>query len=148
MFGPPLRQTALPFRSRAVVSPMTALEERMEKLGVREDDLREQFVLGSGPGGQKINKTASCVRLLHQPSGVEVKCQEGRSREANRELARQRLCEIIEAEAREKRRRQARQRARKRYAKRKESRAQRAKRLQLKKIRSEKKKLRGPVARD
>ena len=64
-----------------------ALEQRMAALRVSEEDLVEKFILGSGPGGQKINKTSSCVYLKHVPSGIEVKCQSGRSREANRHQA-------------------------------------------------------------
>ena len=45
------------------------LKERMERLGIREDELEEHFIRGSGKGGQKINKTASCVQLIHPPSG-------------------------------------------------------------------------------
>ena len=69
---------------------------RMEKLGIREDDLLEKFILGSGRGGQKINKTSSCVYLKHIPSGIEIKCQRDRSRELNRYYARKDLCEKIE----------------------------------------------------
>jgi protein subunit release factor B len=69
---------------------------RMERLGIREDDLIEKFVLGSGAGGQKINKTSSCVYLKHLPTGIEIKCQRERSRELNRALARRELCDRIE----------------------------------------------------
>lgn len=69
---------------------------RMEKLGVQEGDLIEKFILGSGSGGQKINKTNSCVYLKHLPSGLEIKCQRDRSRAMNRFLARRDLCEKIE----------------------------------------------------
>jgi protein subunit release factor B len=72
------------------------LQERMERLGIREDDLVEKFILGSGKGGQKINKTSSCVYLKHLPSGIEIKCQKERSRELNRFYARRDLCEKIE----------------------------------------------------
>lgn len=72
------------------------LEKRMEKLSIREEELVEKFILGSGKGGQKINKTSSCVYLKHLPSGTEVKCQQGRSREMNRFYARRLLCEKIE----------------------------------------------------
>jgi len=68
----------------------------MARLGVREADLIEKFVLGSGSGGQKVNKTASCVYLRHVTSGIEVKCQWERSREMNRFLARRELCERLE----------------------------------------------------
>lgn len=74
-----------------------ALQERMLKLGILEKDLVEKFILGSGSGGQKINKTSSCVYLHHLPSGIEIKCQRDRSRELNRFLARRELCDQIEA---------------------------------------------------
>lgn len=72
------------------------LERRMLALGVREEDLIEKFVLGSGRGGQKINKTSSCVYLKHRPTGIEVKCQSERSRALNRYYARKALCQRLE----------------------------------------------------
>lgn len=73
-----------------------ALAARMKRCGIREEDLVEKFILGSGAGGQKINKTASCVYLKHLPTGIEVKCQRDRSRALNRYLARRELCEKLE----------------------------------------------------
>lgn len=70
----------------------------MQELGIVEDDLRELFILGSGKGGQKQNKTASCVQLKHLSSGLEVKCQKTRSRELNRYYARTELCDKLEAQ--------------------------------------------------
>ncbi len=94
----------------------------MTGLGVTEDTLMEKFIQGSGSGGQKINKTASCVYLKHLTSGIEVKCQQQRSRELNRYIARRELCERLEeirdgkksarTQAREKIRRQKRRRSR------------------------------------
>jgi protein subunit release factor B len=72
------------------------LEERMAHLGIREEDISEQFVLSSGPGGQNVNKRSTCVMLKHIPTGIEVKCQEERYREMNRYRARQRLCDKYE----------------------------------------------------
>lgn len=72
------------------------LEERMVRLGILDADLVEKFVLGSGKGGQKINKTASCVYIRHEPTGFELKCQKTRSRAANRFHARRKLCDRIE----------------------------------------------------
>ena len=72
------------------------MEARMEKLGITEDSMVEKFIQGNGSGGQKINKTASCVYLKHTPSGIEIKCQQQRSRELNRFLARRELCERLE----------------------------------------------------
>ncbi len=71
---------------------------RMHSLGIHEDDLTEKFILGSGSGGQKINKTSSCVWIKHEPTGITVKCQKERSRELNRYFARQRLCEKLDFE--------------------------------------------------
>ena len=61
--------------------------EKLAALGVRASDVEEKFVRGTGPGGQKINKTSSTVWLRHGPTGVEVRCQRERSQTANRELA-------------------------------------------------------------
>ena len=65
----------------------SALRARLAGLGVRADDVDERFIRGSGPGGQKINKTSSTVWLRHGPTGVEVRCQRERSLAANRVLA-------------------------------------------------------------
>ncbi len=73
-----------------------ALKDRMEKLGVRESDFKESFVRSSGPGGQKVNKTSSCVFLIHTPTGLTVKCQQERSQTMNRFLARRILLDRIE----------------------------------------------------
>ncbi|MHB8769460.1 MAG: peptide chain release factor family protein [Syntrophales bacterium] len=74
----------------------TALRERMERLGVREEEFRETFIRSSGPGGQKVNKTSSCVYLVHEPTGLSVKCQQERSQTLNRFLARRILLDRIE----------------------------------------------------
>ncbi|GAB7351277.1 hypothetical protein MBLNU459_g1695t1 [Dothideomycetes sp. NU459] len=61
-----------------------------------EGDITEAFLKGTGPGGQKINKTSSAVQLKHLPTGLVVKCQETRSRSQNRKIARRILSERIE----------------------------------------------------
>jgi protein subunit release factor B len=73
------------------------IERRLTKLGAPPSSLLEKFIQGSGSGGQKINKTSSCVYLKHLPTGIEVKCQGERSRETNRQLAREELCRKIQA---------------------------------------------------
>ena len=73
------------------------LAERMLALGVREQDIDEQFVRSSGAGGQNVNKVSSCVVLHHRPSGIRVKCQQERSQGINRFLARRILLDKIEA---------------------------------------------------
>lgn len=72
------------------------LYERMAKLGIREEELSENFIRGSGSGGQKINKTSSCVQLRHAPSGIEIKCQASRLQGSNRFFARRDLCDKLE----------------------------------------------------
>ena len=73
------------------------LAQRMANLGVREADIEESFVRSSGPGGQNVNKTSTCVLLLHRPSGVQIKFQSTRQQGMNRFLARILLLDKIEA---------------------------------------------------
>lgn len=76
------------------------IEERLAALGWNSAEVDEAFVRGTGPGGQKINKTSSTVWLRHRPTGIEVRCQRERSRSANRETAWLTLCERLEERAR------------------------------------------------
>ena len=73
------------------------LQNKMRRLKIAEDDLHEKFIVGSGNGGQKLQKTASCVFLKHAPTAIQIKCQKSRLRDSNRYFARERLCEKIEA---------------------------------------------------
>lgn len=75
---------------------VNALLIRMKDLGVEEKDFQETFIRSSGPGGQKVNKSASCVLLVHLPTGLFVKCQKERSQSLNRFLARRMLLDKIE----------------------------------------------------
>ena len=72
------------------------LQEKMKSLGIREEDLEERFIRSSGAGGQKVNKTSSCVYLVHLPTGLNVKCQQERSQALNRFLARRLILDRIE----------------------------------------------------
>ena len=85
--------------SAFVISPdkETQLAQRMVTLGVREADIVETFVRSGGHGGQNVNKTSTCVMLVHRPTGLQVKCQETRQQGLNRFLARRLLLDKIEA---------------------------------------------------
>jgi len=72
------------------------LHDKMEALGIKETDIIERFVRSQGHGGQKVNKTSSCVYLKHVPTGIEVKCQKERSQTLNRFLARRILMNKIQ----------------------------------------------------
>ncbi len=92
------------------------IQDKLDALGVLPGDITERFVRGSGPGGQKINKTSSTVHLRHEPTGVEVRMQRERSQAVNRELAWSELCEKLLARLRaaERERQQAAAKARRR----------------------------------
>lgn len=72
------------------------LRARMRELGLREEDIEEKFVRGSGPGGQKVNRSAICVQLKHRPTGVVVRVERERSQAVNRYLARRELADKLE----------------------------------------------------
>jgi protein subunit release factor B len=116
-----------------------ALRTRMASLGIAEADLDERFVRSGGHGGQNVNKVATCVVLVHLPTGVRVRCQQERTQGLNRFLARRELCDKMEARltgavA-------AAQQARERIRRQKRRRSKRAdqKRLAAKRVQSEKK---------
>ena len=118
------------------------LNERMSRLGIREQDLVEKFVRSSGKGGQKVNKTSSCVYLKHLPTGIEVKCQRERYQSLNRFLARRLLTDKIERTILGKLSEEEQRIQKIRRQKRKRSRRAKEKMLHDKKMRSRKKTLR------
>ena len=121
------------------------IRELMVEASVFEEDLEESFILGGGPGGQKTNKTSNVVRLKHEPSGLNIRFGETRSREDNRWLARRALAEAI-LEKENKRKSARRQAAeKKRRQKRRRSRRQKQRMLEDKHAHSEKKAARKPV---
>ncbi len=73
------------------------LTERLAALGIRAEEIEESFVRSGGRGGQNVNKTATCVMLVHRPTGLQVKCQTTRYQGQNRLLALRLLLDKIEA---------------------------------------------------
>lgn len=132
----------------AAVELDAALLKRLKKLGILDDDLSESFIRGTGPGGQKINKTASTVVLRHEPSGIEVRCQRERSQSGNRYWARVELCDQMETQRREARLLEQNEREKKRRQSRPRPRGLQEKILKTKHKRGEVKKSRGRVRPD
>ena len=76
------------------------LIEKANSLKIRPADIEEQFVRGSGHGGQKVNKTSSTVLLKHRPTGITVRCQQYREQSKNRLAAYKLLIQKIEEKVR------------------------------------------------
>ncbi|HBG62450.1 MAG: hypothetical protein A2Y03_07620 [Omnitrophica WOR_2 bacterium GWF2_38_59] len=72
------------------------LSKKMSRLKIYKKDIKETFIKSSGPGGQNVNKVATCVELVHVPTGIRVKCQIARTQNSNREKAKKLLVEKIE----------------------------------------------------
>ena len=124
------------------------LEERLARLGVRAEDLDESFIHSGGKGGQNVNKVATCVVLVHRPTGIAFMSQRERTLGANRLHARRMLAEKIEERrlgAASKRQQEA---ERVRRQKRRRSRRSKQRMLRDKHAQSDKKAMRGPVSHD
>ncbi len=125
-----------------------ALQEKMERLGIREEDLIEKFIRSGGAGGQNVNKVSTCVYLKHIPTGIEVKTQRERSQAMNRFLARRTLADKIESVIAGKASEEQERREKIRRQKRRRSRRAKEKMLRDKKLQAEKKKLRSEPETD
>jgi peptide chain release factor len=121
---------------------------RMRALGVREQDIDEQFVRSSGAGGQNVNKVSSCVLLHHRPTDIRVRCQKERSQGLNRFLARRILLDKIEASMKGAASEEAQRIAKIRRQKRRRSRRAKLRFLADKRHQGEKKSLRATVRPD
>ncbi|HEU5079926.1 MAG TPA: peptide chain release factor-like protein [Opitutaceae bacterium] len=126
----------------------TQIQTKLDAVGILASDVEERFVRGSGPGGQKINKTSSTVVLRHRPTGVEVRVQRERSQSANREIAWLELCEKISMAARAEQAERIHAREKNRRRNRTKSRAQKARMVAGKRHRSSVKNRRGRVIED
>lgn len=124
--------------------PPFFLQKALE-LQVKPEDIDESFIRGGGKGGQKINKTSSCVLLRHQPTGIEVRCQKHREQSANRLSAYKLLILKIEEKIKGSQSQRQREIYKLRKQKRKRSKRAKEKILEQKHRRSEIKQNRGEI---
>ena len=121
------------------ISKQKELEDKFNKLNIKECDIIEKFVHSSGNGGQNVNKVATCVYLKYIPLNIEIKCQKSRTQILNRYYARKMLAEEIESRILGEESKKQKEIEKKRRQKRKRSKRAKEKILELKKINSEKK---------
>lgn len=130
------------------MASLEQIKSRLAAIGVSVDDVEERFIRGSGPGGQKINKTSSTVWLRHRLTGTEVRCQAERSQAANRERAWNELCDRLEAGARSLREAAQQILEKSRRRTRQKSHGQKVRMIQAKKHRAKHKARRGRVGEE
>ncbi len=121
------------------------LSQRMRELDIREQDIEEKFIRAQGHGGQHLNKASTCVYLKHIPTGIEVKMQKERSQSINRFLARRLLADKVEQRIMGEKSRIMQEIEKRRRQKRKRSKRAKEKMLEVKKMQSMKKALRGRI---
>jgi peptide chain release factor 1 len=86
--------------STATVAVLPEAEE--VDLELKADELRIEVCRAGGPGGQGVNTTDSAVQVMHLPTGMIVRCQDGRSQQKNKEKALQILrSRLLEKKQRE-----------------------------------------------
>lgn len=120
----------------------------MSQLGIQESDFEENFTRSSGKGGQHVNKTSTCVIIIHKPTGLTVRCQSERSQALNRFLARRLLVDKIEKQILGLQSKEEQLREKIRRQKRKRSKRAKEKMLANKQYQSEKKSLRTTPSRE
>ena len=102
-------------------------------------DVEERFIRSSGPGGQNVNKVATCVQLLHRPTGIKVKCQKYRFQHMNRQEAWALLIRAVGQKFEQEQQQSKQAQAKIRRQNRKRSRAAKERMLEAKKKHSQKK---------
>ncbi len=127
------------------LSKQKELEDKFNKLNIKENDIIEKFIHSSGNGGQNVNKVSTCVYLKYIPLNIEIKCQKARTQILNRYYARKMLAEEIENRILGEKSKKQKEIEKKRRQKRKRSKRAKEKILELKKINSEKKENRKKV---
>lgn len=76
----------------AVIDPTNQFEFEFDR-----SEVNKKYIRSSGKGGQKVNKSSTCVQLTHVPSGIQVKCQDERDQKQNEAIAWDRLNQKLRA---------------------------------------------------
>lgn len=80
----------------SIKKSIARFKQSRQPIVIKEQDLEEQFIRGSGPGGQNVNMRDTCVRLLHVPTNISVRSQFSRHQELNRQEARKLLRQALD----------------------------------------------------
>jgi len=127
----------------SIQSAKDALRLRMKRLGIDPRELEQSFTRSSGPGGQNVNKVSTAVTLRF--GEFSVTAQDSRSQAANRQLALERLVDLVEKSRKAERAEKRSAMEKTRRQNRKRPRGLKERILKTKKHRSETKKMRGRI---